>query len=257
MSNIIRSQNLRFVVLKSPFQIWTQFENDSFKDLFHDMVRLKLHGYGLEYPRGVLPVDTSDLIATHLLVCKEEGSRLRPIMGFKTTALADCDHHQIAFPALGLVQAAESALHVQAIKNIITRCQHEKKTLSYTGSWTIEPALRKNRPLTKELIQLFRASYVFHHQDQNVDEVITGGTIRFKADVLLGEMGHDPLCLETQTLAPIRVKHLFGEPVAVLHLKSFSESAKMQAAPYRTYWDERIEISAESLGLLKTHRATG
>ncbi|MGZ5279528.1 MAG: hypothetical protein ACXWC9_06280, partial [Pseudobdellovibrionaceae bacterium] len=108
MSNIIRSQNLRFVVLKSPFQIWTQLENDTFKDLFHDMVRLKLQGYGLEYPRGVLPVDTSDFIATHLLVCKEEGSRLRPIMGFKTTSFADCEHHQIAFPALGLVQAAES-----------------------------------------------------------------------------------------------------------------------------------------------------
>ncbi len=258
MSDTVSGLRLRFVVLKSPFQMWMRADHDSFARLFHEMVGMKLRGYGKEYPAGVLPVDTSDLIATHLLVCdQDEKGELHPITGFKTTSLSDCLHHQIAFPALGLVQAAEAPQHIQAILAVMKAAQASGKSLSYTGSWTIEPNLRTNKQLTGQLIQMFRASYVFYHMDTKIDEVITGGTIRFKADSLLGNMGHDPLLLNGQQLPPIRVKHLFGEPVAVLHLKAFTKEAQEQSEPFQKLWRERIEISADSMSEVQRRLRAG
>jgi hypothetical protein len=259
MSVMNYSGRLRMVVFKNPFSAWVQPQvNVLYRDLFYDMVGMKLRGYGHEYPDGVLPVDSSDFIATHLLICQEsKNGKLLPITGFKTTLLHDCEHHQISFPGLGLVHAAESPSHVKAMKAIMERCLAEGKSLAYTGSWTIEPILRRDKELSRELVQLFRAIYVFHHQQEKIDEVITGGTIRFKADVLLGNMGHDPLRLEDRVLPPIHVKHLFGEPVSVLHLKAFSDSAITQSAPYKNLWKERIEISADSGLRKRIHRIAG
>jgi hypothetical protein len=250
MSQIAQMAKLRIVVLKSPFQIWTQYEDPVFQKLFTEMVGLKIRGYGAEYPEGVLAVDTSDFIATHLLVCQEGREGLRPIMGFKTTSLADCEKHRVAFPALGLVQAAEAKPHIEVMKGIIARCLKEGKQLSYTGSWTIEPHLRKNKELSRELVKLFKTTYVFHHLEQKVDEIITGGTMRFKADTLLGDMGHDPLAGPAGMLEPIQVRHLFQENVRVLHLKKFSALAKETVEPYRSMWEDRLEISCESIELV-------
>lgn len=239
-------KDLKIVIMKSPFRLWAKGGDPAFATLFHEMIGLKLRGYGAEYPEGVMPVDTSDFIATHLLVCRTHGDRLVPLTGFKSTLLSDCEAHRVAFPALGLVQAAESAPHVSYVRQTMARVQAAGLTLAYTGSWTIEPELRRDRALAQELVALFKAMYVFHHLDEKVDEVFTGGTIRFKADVLLGRLGHDPIVHEGETLPPLRVRHLFDEPVSLLHLKSFTKSARDGVEPYRGIWENRLVIAPDS-----------
>lgn len=240
MSAEIGVNDLRIVVMKNPFGLWSSPEAVPFMELFHGMIGLKLRGYGAEYPEGVLPVDTSDFIATHLLVCHQREGRLQPLTGFKSTLSSDCDLHRVSFPALGLVQSAEASPHIEYVKATMERCQAAGSRLAYTGSWTIEPELRKNRELAQILVGLFRATYIFHHLDAGVDEIFTGGTMRFKADVLLGRLGHDPLEIQGEKLPPIHVKHLFGEKVLLLHLRQFCEQAKASVEMYRRLWDERL-----------------
>lgn len=253
-SNVIRLDNkhsLRIVIIKNPFKLWHEGHIDDFKSIFHEMIGMKLRGYGVEYPYGVLPVDTTDFFATHLLVCQESKnsnhsnalSSLTPVMGFKSTLLSDCLTHQVKFPALSLVEAGGQQSHIERIKKIMRNCETHNNKLAYTGSWTIEPNFRKNRPLTKILVELFQAMYVHYHQEENISEVITGGTVRFKADLLLGNLGHDPISLNEKTLPPIEVQHLFGEKVQVLHLKSFSQAAQSVANRYFADWNSRIELS--------------
>lgn len=246
MKSGIGMKDLKIVIVKKPFDLWANVEDRSFPALFHEMIGLKLRGYGAEYPAGVLPVDTSDFIATHLLVCRREGEAWIPLTGFKSTLLSDCDAHRVSFPALGLVQSAEAPAHVRYVRETMERCSSEGASLAYTGSWTIEPGLRKDRALAQELVALFKAMYVFHHLDERIDEVFTGGTIRFKADVLLGRMGHDPIIVDGLELPPLRVRHLFDEPVSLLHLRSFSESARSGVEPFRRMWEERVVFAVDS-----------
>lgn len=243
MMSVSNLGNLKMVVLKNPYSLWMQNDSPEFQDLFHKIVGLKLRGYGAEYPEGVLAVDTSDFVATHLLVCRQDRSALIPLMGFKTTLLRDCQKHRISFPGLGLVQAAEAPQHVQAVKKIIDRCQQQEKQLAYTGGWTIDPEVRQNRALTKELNEWFHTLYVLFHLENQIDEIITGGTVRFKADSMVLKMGHNPLQSEQGALPPISVKHLFDEKVLVTHLTSFSENAIERTKPYRQVWMERIELT--------------
>jgi len=158
---------------------------------------------------------------------------------------------------LGLVQVSESPPHILAVKQIIARCQKEEKQLTYTGSWTINPDIRKNRPLTKEINRLFHTIYVLFHVENKIDEIITGGTVRFKADVMVQKMGHAPLSDEQGALPPIAVKHLFDEKVLVTHLRQFSSSALLDAELYRKAWDQRIEISYESISKRTRLRLAG
>lgn len=252
MSNTPLRHKLKMVILKGSAEIWSQCEDNGFKNLFYKMVQLKLRGYEAEYPKGVLPVDSTDFFADHILICEESQGELIPLSGIKSTTLKESRFRKVSFPGLSLVQAAQATPHIEAMEKLIEHCLDHDKNLAYTGSWTILPEVRKNRPLTQEITRHFHAAYIFHHLENEVDEIITGGTMRFKADQFFGKMGHDLFCFQDQPLKPIHVKHLFGEKVQILHLKKFRNEALEQAQLLKDCWDKRIEISAESIAGMRT-----
>lgn len=243
--------NFKMVILKNPSKIWSQTEDAEFRNLFYKIARLKLRGYEAEYPPGVLPIDTTDFIATHILICDMKPEGASPITGIKSTTLSQSQTHRLNFPALSLVQAAEAQPHIQAMIHLIQQCQKLNKELAYTGSWTINPETRKDRVLTKEVTRMFYAAYVLYHMEYQINEIITGGTMRFKADHFFRSMGHDIFSYKGQPLPPIYVKHLFGEQVQLLHLKAFTEEAKRSAEEFREMWSNRLEIDIQSI--IKRH----
>lgn len=237
---------LRIVILKDVSQFWSHTDDERFKHLFHKMIQLKLHGYNSEYPEGVLPVDTTDFIADHLLVCKEEHGELTLLSGTKSTTVSVSQKHLIKFPGLSLVQASESKPHIAAMENLMKECAAQNRELTYTASWAITPEARKDKSLRADVHEYFNASYVFHHMESKIQDIVCGGTIRFKVESTLARQGHAAMCANGERLDPLPVKHLFGEKVQLLHLKQFTPESIEAAHLLKEDWDNRIEMSAET-----------
>lgn len=205
--------------------------------LFHDLIQLKLKGYGAQYPAGVLPIDTTDFYAFHLVIGWEAGGRFQPLMSGKTTTLSRTDFHHHAFPGLSLVEQARSPRHVSLMKTEIERCRLQKRELGYFGSWTVDPEVRENPALRAYLRDVFPGLYVHFHLQIGVEEIVLGGTPRFRTERLFARLGHQPLGAETEAELPqIQVRHLFGEPVQVMHLRQFSVEAFHEAQKTDELW---------------------
>lgn len=240
---MISLNKYRILTLTYPYEM---LSDKSVATYFNQILTMKIRGYQAEYPEGVLPIDTTDFIALHHIVCLELKNELRPIMGFKTTPYSRSLKHRVPFPALSLVNQAKAPEHAKALETIIARCQAEKRELAYASSWTIDPAFRKDKSSSSELKGMFEALYVLGHKDYNVDEMILGGTLRFKTEIMFHKMGHNPLVdANNNELPAIQVNHLFGEPVLVMHAKQFTPYADQCAERFQNMWDQRLEIAPE------------
>ena len=115
MNNVfpIHRRKLKIVVLEAPYD---SLKEKHAPDIFGKIISLKLQGYGPEYPYGTMPVDTNDFIATHLAVCVEDGSELKPIMAYKTVQQRKCRAHGVQFPGqyLPKISGAEMDLAITA-----------------------------------------------------------------------------------------------------------------------------------------------
>lgn len=229
-------EDIRPLLIAPPVDHW---EDPRLSRIFHDLMGLKLKGYGAEYPKGVLPIDTSDFYAFHLVIGREVEGRFRPLMSGKTTPLSRTDFHHHAFPGLSLVEQAQAPHHAAVMKEQMERCRQQKKELGYFGSWTVDPEVRRNPALRAYLRKIFPGLYVHFHLEIGVDEIVLGGTPRFKTECLFSRLGHQPLRAAEKELPQIQVRHLFGESVQVMHLKKFSLEALHEAQKTEALWKNR------------------
>src|SRR5690606_23005794 len=100
----------------------------------------------------------------------------------------------------------------RAVEEIIDRCERERKSLEYIGSWTMDPAVREDKERVRTVRALFDAIYVFYCEE-NGCEVVFGGTVRFKMDRYMTKFGARPLALAGEELPPVKVPFLLGETV--------------------------------------------
>jgi hypothetical protein len=235
-----RLKAIKIVSILSPYENW---DHSLVRELFHPLMALKLNGYMSDYPSGVLPCDTTDFVAAHILFCHETNVGLKPLMAFKITSLKVCEKHRISFPGMNLVQQAQAPEHISAVEKIMANCASQGRHLAYMSSWTADPEVRKNRPLMRELRIYFKGVYVLAHQALGIDEILIGGTLRFRTEKIFEELGHQAIKDENdRDLSLIHVKHLFGEEVLVMHLKSFSSHALDCASEMLEHWESRIEV---------------
>ncbi len=169
---------------------------------FGKMVELKKKGYEHCYPQGVLPVDTTDFLSTHVLLCEKHGSEHVPVMGYKTVTMEKCRSFNQNFPGLSLVQNAKMPDHCEVVQKVMNRCEENKRGLAYLGSWTLDPNFKKRCPSNVNLKEAFMAFYRMLYRHQNVSEVVIGGTLRFKTEKLFAELGHRPLAKRRTHSAP-------------------------------------------------------
>lgn len=235
---------LKIVILDHPSMIW---DHPIMKDMMYRVFRLKLQGFGHELTNQALPLDTSDFITTHLALCKRDGKQLIPIMAFKMTTLERVQVHDLTFPALTLVQQANSVHHINYINDVIKNSQQNAFNIAYTASWTIDPNVRKDRAFTATLRDIFKAMYTLAGQYYDVRQIITGSTPRFQTDSICEELGHRPFIINNKELPLIDIPHLHGQRVRMMHLTEYSSKALEASKRWSNLWDDRIEISKEEI----------
>lgn len=230
----------QLMILESPYENWADPRT---QDFFAKMVMLKKKGYEHFYSNGVLPVDTSDFLATHLLLCeRHKNGEMTPVMGYKTVSLEKCRAFNQNFPGLSLVQNAKMPVHSEVVQSIINRCEQKQRGLAYLGSWTVDPLFKQRQNETANLKEAFVGFYRLLYQEQKVHEVIIGGTLRFKTEKLFGDLGHKPLMKNGEILSSIHVAHLVKEPVLVMHSMEFNDFSMRAEAQWSDVWENRIYI---------------
>lgn len=234
------------VVIEVPCKQW---ENEEAAQLFLRMCRLKMRGYGARYANGVLPVDTTDLIGTHLLVCIPSDEGLQPVMGVKSVEFQQCRDYQVEFPGLSLVKRAGSPRHIAAVEKIIQDCSDKNEKLAYLGSWTVDPTYSWDGPTRHLLKELYSVLYALYYMEKDIRHSILGGTLRFKTEQVFFELGYRPLEENGRQLPNIQVSHLRGEPVMVMHVDGLNLRALRLAKEYAEWWKSRRVFSENEVAL--------
>jgi hypothetical protein len=234
------------VTLECPYDQW---ENPQVQSLFGKIVALKIRGYQAEYPYGVLPVDATDYVGTHHVVCKEENNGvLQPLMAYRSITYARTKTHQLPFPIEAMFKGCNLPVHLKAAEQIIERCKGEQKTLSYDSSWTIDPATRNDRDLATHLRGLMNAMHSLYHTHNNTGEILSGGVLRFKMDKLFKYWGYEPLSYDGKTLESFGLPLVFGEVITIFHQQNgFSKQSLEEAMKYQDFWENRILLQGPKI----------
>jgi hypothetical protein len=232
-------KGLRFVVLDNVFK---NLESTEVRDLFGQVILLKKRGYEAEYKPGVLPVDTTDMITSHLMVCRDTKEGLIPIMAYRSTEEARCLEYNLPFSALALMRACKAPDHEKALSLFLEQSKFAGVPVAYDSSLTMDPEARKDPELKKLLQELFIATHVHFHLNMGAPRVIAGGVVRFKMERYYELWGYRALNLNGKTLPDLKVPFVHDEVTRFFTLTKFSDETIKIADKYQSIFDNRIVI---------------
>lgn len=226
-------EQLRFVTLDCPLERW---RDPDVRAAFAEMVRLKMLGFSSQHAAGVMPVDTSDFIASHVLTCVEGSDGLHLVSAFRTISSERCREFNLTFSAESLAIAAGAREHAEAVREFVG----QDGGVGYLGSWTIHPSARDNAALRAALRDDFALGAILAHEEAGIPRIVVGATLRFKVDRLLSPVGFRPLSLKGAELPPIQVRHLHGEPVLLMCRGKADAPREVEAL--RGRWEARVAL---------------
>jgi hypothetical protein len=233
------SSDFQIVILDSPYDCLGRSDAQKFFGSFMD---LKLRGYGCEYPYGVMPVDTTDFIATHLGVFMHRGGDWVPIAAYKSISEKKCRLHGVQFSGVQVPLSSGASQAVRAVESLIEKSKQTGSFLTYEGGWTIDPSIRKDPALVTEVHHLCTTMHISQHLLYGKIDSICCGLLRFRTDRIMKGWGYHVLSYEGQEIQPFAQASLKGEMVHMHHTTQFSEEALKTAENYAHYWNNRIQI---------------
>jgi hypothetical protein len=250
----LEAPSLKVVALECPYDNWS---SDATQEAFGRMVGLKLQGYREEYPYGILPVDATDFVATHHMVCEEytvDGPHgttreMRPIMAYKSVRWARCRVHRLPFPLVAVAKACGQSELERTVRSILERCEATGKDVFYDSAWTMRPDVRKDPARKKLLHRIMRGIYVLAHRERvaaEEAELLCMATLRLRTDHLFEWWGYRRLMLGESVLPSFAMVPYFDERVAAFHLRDgFSREALDEAAACEQLWADRLHVGQE------------
>jgi hypothetical protein len=236
----------RVVILEAPYD--TLLTDPTAHQLFPALLALKIDGYQAAYPYGVLPMETADFVANHIVLCEDAGDRLIPHMAFKSVTIDRCHLHHLRFPAFNLLEECETAvdrqLYAEAIQNILNEAEAKKQTIAYNGSWTVTKEFRAMRKqlnfweVTMALITQYYRSYEIH-------QIIAAASAKFKVDEGKVVMGFSYFEEKENRLPTVKLIPYGEEEFYFMHLKNFTPHMdELCARPViQNLWDNRMIIA--------------
>lgn len=237
-------KNLKIVILDNPLTAW---KDKRAEQLFLDIVELRLLGYQELYSEHVLPLNDSDFVAIHKVICSEENGRLIPLLGNATLTTDRAKFYHLPFSGMSLAEATGSKSHVKEMQKIVDRCDREGKRLGYDGGYVISPHVRGDRELATKLHEMFQLMKVHFLKQYRIDESITAATCRFKVERICKFWGYQALEQDGARLGDVPVPRYDNELVTIMHMKDLDPKAIEAAKTFKLMWDNRIVISGSEI----------
>jgi hypothetical protein len=234
---------VRIVILNCPYNDWS---NKQVQSMFGKMVQLKLDGYKKKHSFGVLPVDETDYIATHPLICIEDGDELIPISGSKVISYSTCEAFNVGFAMKSCLEKARKTEHLYSLFKILEEAQKKNSKICYHGGYTISPSYRNDKEVLELLKELFIASSVLYFKSNGIKELLGIGVPQFKTDDFFYNWGYKKVnSIEGQDLENFPLYFLKNIDGVMMHLNSFSNEVLKIALKYEKIWSNRLELSFE------------
>ena len=238
----------QFVLLRSPYELMAF---NLVSELFPKIIEFKTEGYRQEYGQFVLPFDSSDFVASHLLLCeKQNGGSLEPVLGFKSVTLEKCDQHQIHFPMLSMFDGEDpDSIYRLTIKSLIDKyrsCGAGHK-IAYNGSFTISPKLRENKELMKHLWDVTFSLLTNYYIDYEIDHVVAVCATKFKVDKKKERLGWNYIEGEHGVLMPYVCKTFFNAPAVPMELTNMKFKGKLCSEKFKSMWENRLTLDVHHL----------
>lgn len=242
----------RVVVLKTPYELIGDKEA---QDFFMNMCQLKIRGYGKEYPAGILPFDTSDFVANHVVLCeKQADDSLEPVMGFKSVSLATCDLFRITLPISNMVKSLDDTRsHSEYFDRLIleTRDQGRGERLAYNGSFTVSPVQRADSFFHENLWNLGFYLVASHYLQEGIDQVVAICSTRFKVDKKKLDHGWAYIDYQGKTLGTFRCSALHDASFVPMQLNNVGEACVRDTELFPGLWENRIVLDKAAIGTKK------
>ena len=233
-------KDLVFVILKCPYT--TYKDSELTRKLFEKTVCLKYEGYFSKHDIGVQPVDGTDFLADHLLICENKNDDLTPLLGSKTLPLDVCPPNNIDWTIETFLRKENHEEHLCYLQEQMKRIEKKKKRISYHSSWTNHPKPQNDKETRNILKEMFPAITYHHHKEDNIQELLGLGVPQYKTHRYFYKWGYKPAHKDGRELEPVNFRVLNNIPGIFMHLQEWSPYAKEMADKYHALWDNRIII---------------
>lgn len=241
------TEKYQFVLLRAPYEI---MEFSIVQRMFPALIQLKTKGYQQEYEKHVLPFDSSDFVASHLLMCEKKDDELIPVLGFKSVTLRRCDDHRIPFPMLSMLERADAGpCPKDSIQNILNsyRDRGDEGKIAYNGSFTILPHLREDKVLMKYLWEVSFSLLANYYLDYSIDHVLAVCATKFRVNKKKEQYGWNYITDKDGTMGEYNCRALFGAPLIPMELDTRSFLCRQSARRFKEMWDGRLTLDSETL----------
>ncbi len=237
-------ENLQILVLKCPYVNW---ENRETREYFTKMVSLKFRGYTKKHHIGVMPVDTTDFICDHILICDNSENNLTPILGVKTLDYRRCGLFHADFTIEANLKRCGYKEHLNALYSILNQCKETEQNISYYSSYTRLPEISKDRPLASFLKRLFAGLTVLYHTQENISQLLGLGVPKYRTDEFFQTWGFERVSYQGIPLKNIPFFILGGIDGVFIHLKQYTPYALECAEECMGLWKARVTLGSNPI----------
>jgi hypothetical protein len=232
-------RDLKVIILDNPYD---QLADALVQKIFPKCLELRVRGFRSRYDDGVLPFDTSDFFATHILVGTGSLDNFSALLGFKQFTLSRCEHFKATFAPLALMKQLNLTEHAGVIESILGRCRKESREISYLGSLVMNPEVKTDKVMSSYLLDLFIVLQYFFANEFNIQEGIVGTTLRFKTDRLARTLGYKPLASGDKILDPVAVPFAQNDLSQFHHRIGFAKATQDLALNFKEVWEQVIYL---------------
>jgi hypothetical protein len=241
MNQILSHNNLELVILQCPYT--TYLDDQQTRQMLEQTIKLKYTGYFNKHDRGVQPVDGTDFLSDHVLICKRnEQDELIPLLGSKFLPYDVCGPNNIDFTVEAFLKKEEHHPHLCYLQKELLRANYQNKRVCYHSSWTTHPNATSDREFNKTLKKIFMASSLLYCQEFQVDELYGLGVPKYRTDQFFYTWGYERVAVAGQDLADINFRVLNSISGVFMHLKEFSPDAYKYAEVFNEIWKRKTVI---------------
>jgi hypothetical protein len=234
----ITLRDLCIVVLECPYQ---NLSLEEAKITFSNMINTKIEGYKAVHNDGVMPVDTTDFIATHLIVANKNDPFNDIYMSYKSISYKTCEKYNIPFPFMTLLKNHAHPDCLLKMEEILEECKKLNQDLSYDTGWTINPKVRGNTDLQADLKEIITMFVLNHHRDYQIPHWVTLGICKVKTDQYFLKMGLQEISNNALLAHPYL--HLTEARAVISMNEEYTPYVFETAKKFQHLWDNRITIN--------------
>lgn len=231
---------VEIVILRCPYM---NMSDPFTRDLFIKMMYLKYKGYGNRHLAGALPLDATDYVADHPLVCiRDEKLGLIPITGSKVISYDTCKFFNMDFALESCFKKGNNQVHLDELYKIINASQNKNKTIAYHGGYTIDPEIVKTEEDRAIARELFIGSTTLYFKENNISELLGFGVPKYKTELFFYQWGYERCAINGSELEAFPVYFLPGCDGILMHLKEFSSTVLEISDKYRFLWKQKTDL---------------